>query len=152
MTVELTGAYWKQLLLLCGVNEEGLNVSRKYLYIKQPFLEHTETALITLILFLCSNMASSKSIVLTNGTVLIHDANNHVVPTQTSILIKDGKIAKIAKDIKGEEGVEVIDCTDKIISPGLIDTHHHGWQTQLKGRHANQLLMEYMVSGIPAFF
>lgn len=102
-------------------------------------------------LFSNSNMASSKSIVLTNGTVLIHDANNHVVPTQTSILIKDGMIAKIAKDIEAEEGVEVIDCTDKIISPGFIDTHHHGWQTQLKGRHANQLLMEYMVSGMSAF-
>ena len=97
-------------------------------------------------------MAFSKSIVLTNGTVLIHDANNHVVPTQTSILIKDGKIAKIAKDIEAEEGVEVIDCTHKIISPGLIDTHHHGWQTQLKGRHANQMLMEYMVSGMSASF
>jgi hypothetical protein len=44
MTVELTGTYWKQLLLLCGVNEEGLNVSRKHLYIKQSSLEHTETA------------------------------------------------------------------------------------------------------------
>jgi cytosine/adenosine deaminase-related metal-dependent hydrolase len=96
-------------------------------------------------------MASSKSIVLTNGTALILDANNHVVPTQTSILIKDGKIAKIAKDIEAEEGDEVIDCTDKIISPGFIDTHHHGWQTQLKGRHANQMLMEYMVSGMSTF-
>lgn len=91
--------------------------------------------------------SNSPSIVLANGTALIHDANNHVVPTQTSILIKDGKIAKIAKDIEAEEGVEVIDCKDKIISPGLVDTHHHGWQTQLKGRHANELLMEYMVSG-----
>jgi cytosine/adenosine deaminase-related metal-dependent hydrolase len=92
-------------------------------------------------------MATSRTIILANGTALIHNVNNHVVPTQTSILIKDGKIASIAKDIKAAEGVEVIDCTDKIISPGFIDTHHHGWQTQLKGRHANQLLMEYMISG-----
>ncbi|KAF2791734.1 Metallo-dependent hydrolase [Melanomma pulvis-pyrius CBS 109.77] len=91
--------------------------------------------------------SNSPSIVLANGTALIHDANNRVVPTQTSILIKDGKIARIAKNIEVEDGVEVIDCTDKIISPGLVDTHHHGWQTQLKGRHANQLLMEYMVTG-----
>ncbi|KAJ6531061.1 hypothetical protein B0H19DRAFT_1327052 [Mycena capillaripes] len=40
-----------------------------------------------------------------------------------------------------------IDCTGKIISPGFIDTHHHVWQTQLKGRHANDLLLEYMCKG-----
>ena len=90
---------------------------------------------------------SPTPILLKNGVALIHDAKNNVVPTQTSILIKDGKIAKIAENIDVETGTEVIDCTDKIVSPGFIDTHHHGWQTQLKGRHANQVLMDYMVSG-----
>ena len=92
-------------------------------------------------------MKQSSSIILANGVALIHDADNHAVPTVTSILIQDGKISKIAKDIKAEEGTEVIDCTDKIISPGFVDTHHHGWQTQLKGRHADELLMEYMATG-----
>ncbi|KAH7138521.1 hypothetical protein B0J11DRAFT_514637 [Dendryphion nanum] len=87
------------------------------------------------------------SILLRNGTVLIHDANNHVIPTQTSILINNSKIAKIGRDIVASSGTQTIDCTDKIISPGFIDTHHHGWQTQLKGRHANELLLEYMVTG-----
>ncbi|KAF1998600.1 Metallo-dependent hydrolase [Amniculicola lignicola CBS 123094] len=87
------------------------------------------------------------SILLKNGVALLHDADDHVVPTQTSILIQDGKIAKIGRDIEQHEDVEVIDCTDKIISPGFIDTHHHGWQTQLKGRHANELLFTYMASG-----
>jgi len=92
-------------------------------------------------------MKQSSSTILANGVALIHDADNHVVPTITSILIRDGKISKIAKDIEAEEGTEVIDCTDKIISPGFVDTHHHGWQTQLKGRHADELLMEYMATG-----
>jgi cytosine/adenosine deaminase-related metal-dependent hydrolase len=34
-----------------------------------------------------------------------------------------------------------------IVSPGFIDTHHHVWQTQLKGRHANQTLLEYLPNG-----
>lgn len=82
-----------------------------------------------------------------NGTVLIHDAENHVVPTQTDVLIQNGKIVKIAKGMEASTGVEVMDCTDKIVSPGFIDTHHHGWQTQLKGRHANELFLEYMITG-----
>jgi cytosine/adenosine deaminase-related metal-dependent hydrolase len=87
------------------------------------------------------------SMLLKNGTYLIHDAKNHVVPTSTSLLIEDGKISKIAEDIEAPDGVEVIDCTDKIISPGFVDTHHHGWQTQLKGRHANEQLLPYIVTG-----
>ncbi|KAF2662600.1 Metallo-dependent hydrolase [Lophiostoma macrostomum CBS 122681] len=88
-----------------------------------------------------------SSILLKNGLVLLHDDNDHVVPTLTSILIEDDKIVKIAKDLAPGASTEVVDCTDKIISPGFIDTHHHGWQTQLKGRHANELLMDYMISG-----
>jgi cytosine/adenosine deaminase-related metal-dependent hydrolase len=87
------------------------------------------------------------SILLKNGTALVHDANNHVVPTQTDILIENGQIDKIGTDIEVSGHTQVIDCTDKIISPGFIDTHHHGWQTQLKGRHANEMLIDYMISG-----
>ena len=89
----------------------------------------------------------SSTILLKNATVLIHDENDHVVPHyNTSILIKDDKIAEIGTDISSSSA-KTIDCTGKIITPGLIDTHHHLWQTQLKGRHADEQLLEYMGSG-----
>ncbi|KAL1591356.1 hypothetical protein SLS60_012055 [Paraconiothyrium brasiliense] len=90
---------------------------------------------------------SMSSVLLKGGSVLIHDANNHVVETKTSILIENDRIAKIGPTLTEDENVQVIDCSDKIISPGFVDTHHHGWQTQLKGRHANEQLLEYMVTG-----
>jgi cytosine/adenosine deaminase-related metal-dependent hydrolase len=89
----------------------------------------------------------SKTILLKNGTVLVHDVKTNVIPTVTSVLIEDGKIVEVADDIEPSGAVEVVDCTNKIISPGFIDTHHHGWQTQLKGRHANEQLLAYMVTG-----
>jgi cytosine/adenosine deaminase-related metal-dependent hydrolase len=90
---------------------------------------------------------TSGSILLKDGVALLHDGHNHVVPTKISLLIENGKIVKLAQHIAAPEGVELIDCTDKIISPGFIDTHRHGWQTQLKGRHADEQLIEYMVTG-----
>jgi cytosine/adenosine deaminase-related metal-dependent hydrolase len=90
---------------------------------------------------------SFKIMLLKNGTVLIHDAEGNVVPSKKDLLISDRKIAKIGTDLEASDEMEVIDCTDKIISPGFVDTHHHGWQTQLKGRHANESLLEYMVTG-----
>ena len=91
---------------------------------------------------------TSKGLLLRGGVALIHDANNHVVPTKSDVLVEDGKITRIAHDIKPSEGIKTVDCTDKIISPGFIDTHRHAWQTQLKGRHANEQLLDYMVTGM----
>jgi len=90
-----------------------------------------------------------SSIVLKNGTALLHDANDHVRGEKADILITGNKIVKIAAniDVSSLKDIETIDCTDKIISPGFVDTHHHVWQTQLKGRHADELLQAYMVSG-----
>jgi cytosine/adenosine deaminase-related metal-dependent hydrolase len=93
------------------------------------------------------NGNTSRRLLLKGGTVLIHDANDNVQALERDILIENNRISKIADIIDEITDAELIDCTDKIISPGFIDTHHHLWQTQLKGRHANELLLDYMASG-----
>jgi cytosine/adenosine deaminase-related metal-dependent hydrolase len=87
------------------------------------------------------------SVLLKKGTVIIHDDLDHVKGVKTDILIQGNKIAKISTDIAVDASTEIVDVTDKIISPGFIDTHHHVWQTQLKGRHANELLFDYFTTG-----
>ncbi|CVK97581.1 related to cytosine deaminase and related metal-dependent hydrolases [Fusarium mangiferae] len=93
------------------------------------------------------NGNTARRLLLKGGTVLIHDANDNVQALERDILIENNRISKISKNISDITDAESIDCTDKIISPGFIDTHHHLWQTQLKGRHANELLLDYMASG-----
>ncbi|KAK5171040.1 uncharacterized protein LTR77_004184 [Saxophila tyrrhenica] len=78
------------------------------------------------------------SYLLQNGTAILHDVNERVRIIKTDILIDGNRISKIGEDITAPASATVIDCTDKIISPGFVDTHHHVWQTQLKGRHADQ--------------
>ncbi|KAF3189794.1 hypothetical protein TWF788_009777 [Orbilia oligospora] len=89
---------------------------------------------------------SINSMLLKGGIALIHGENDIVTAQKIDILVSEGKIEKIGESIEAE-GAEVIDCTGKLISPGFVDTHHHCWQTQLKGRHANHMLLEYIPTG-----
>ncbi|TVY86592.1 5'-deoxyadenosine deaminase [Lachnellula willkommii] len=84
-----------------------------------------------------------SSILLQGGTVLTHDEHDHVHAVKADLLIEGNLIKKVESGIRPSPGTQVVDCTDKIISPGFIDTHHHLWQTLLKGRHANHTLLEY---------
>ncbi|KAF4992233.1 hypothetical protein FDECE_13785 [Fusarium decemcellulare] len=87
-------------------------------------------------------------ILLKNGTVLQHQKDDRVVPLKnTDVLIEGNRISAIGQDLAPPEDAETIDCTNKIISPGMIDTHNHIWMTQLKARHAEHTLLEYVYSG-----
>jgi len=89
----------------------------------------------------------SSRILLKGGLVLTHDKKDHVVPLEVDLLIEGSTIIKIERNINVDGPVSVIDCTNKILSPGFVDTHHHLWQTQLKGRHGNESLLDYIYNG-----
>ncbi|KAK7725770.1 hypothetical protein SLS63_007925 [Diaporthe eres] len=100
-------------------------------------------------------MAAAPAILLKGGTLLLHDDRDHVSPLrQTDILIQANRIAKIGLGLVAPAGAELVNCSGKIISPGFVDTHHHLWQTQLKGCHAEQSVFDYLVtaSGIRSIF
>ncbi|MFH1398437.1 MAG: dihydroorotase [Candidatus Omnitrophota bacterium] len=62
-----------------------------------------------------------KPLLINNGLV-IDPANN--IDDILDILVKDGKVSKIAKNIKSE-AEDIIDATGKIVMPGLVDMHVH---------------------------
>ncbi|KAH8824996.1 hypothetical protein DL96DRAFT_154509 [Flagelloscypha sp. PMI_526] len=89
-----------------------------------------------------------SSILCKNGTLIVHDENDIPKALKSDLLVKDGLIHSIGADLAPlDDSTVTLDCIDKIISPGFIDTHHHMWQSQLKGRFPDSNLIDYMVRG-----
>ena len=86
-------------------------------------------------------------LLLKDGVVIVHDTNDHATAVKADLLIKENQIVDISPDIATPAGTTVIDCTDKIIAPGFIDTHRHMYTIGLRGRHGNNLLADYIVQG-----
>ena len=63
-----------------------------------------------------------KPVLFTNGRI--------VDPSQgldeiASLLVHDGQVVGIGRDVRGPEGAEVFDAAGLVIAPGLIDVHVH---------------------------
>jgi len=89
--------------------------------------------------------------VLTGGTIIAYDEDTRLpkVVRAGALVVKDDRIDQILEEISPNatwpHGTDVIDCKDKIITPGFVDTHRHGWQTVFKTMASNTTLSEYAV-------
>ena len=62
------------------------------------------------------------SILIKNGHLLTITKGNL---ENTDLLIENGKITQIGKNIKAPSGVKVLDATGRYVMPGIIDAHSH---------------------------
>lgn len=61
-----------------------------------------------------------QRIILKSGTVV-----REGVKEQLDVVVADGKILLIGKNIEPEAGDQVVDCTGKLVCSGLVDLHVH---------------------------
>lgn len=89
------------------------------------------------------------SVLFRGGTILTHDADDHVIPIQSDLLVAGKIIEEISPSIQLSAGsdIKVIDCTNKIVSPGFISTHQHLWQSLCKSLWSEYTILEYLCLG-----
>jgi imidazolonepropionase-like amidohydrolase len=87
------------------------------------------TSYFILLLLLVANLnlsafAQSKggNVLIKNGTVMTAVKGTF---ENTDILVQNGKITKIGKNLTAPAGVQVIDATGRFVTPGIIDCHSH---------------------------
>jgi cytosine/adenosine deaminase-related metal-dependent hydrolase len=85
-----------------------------------------------------------RPVLLRGGTVLPMDDARSVL-TGTDVLVLDDRIAEVGPNLVAPDGAVVIDASDGIVMPGMIDTHRHMWQTAMRGYGADWTLTQYFV-------
>ncbi|MDR5698718.1 amidohydrolase family protein [Agromyces aerolatus] len=85
-----------------------------------------------------------QPIVFRNGIVLTMDDAHTVLP-EGDVLVVDGKIAEVGRQLQVPDGTFEIDAKGGIVMPGMIDTHRHMWQTAMRGYGADWTLTQYFV-------
>jgi imidazolonepropionase-like amidohydrolase len=68
------------------------------------------------------NISYGQDLLIKNGTILTVTKGKI---SNGDILIVDGLIKQIGKDIQAPEGIRVVDATGKFIIPGILDSHTH---------------------------
>ncbi|MFF4775868.1 amidohydrolase family protein [Microtetraspora fusca] len=82
-------------------------------------------------------------ILIRGGTVLTMEPGAR--PRLADVLVEDGLIAAVAPGLP-DDGADVVDASRCIVLPGMVDTHRHVWQTQLRGVTHDWSLKDYIRS------
>ncbi|MDQ2897141.1 MAG: amidohydrolase family protein, partial [Actinomycetota bacterium] len=73
----------------------------------------------------------SKTLI-ADGLILTMDPELGTLP-RGDVLIDGARIEAVGVDLPREPDVEVVDGRDRIVMPGLVDTHRHMWAAMLRG-------------------
>ncbi|KPI45469.1 5-methylthioadenosine/S-adenosylhomocysteine deaminase [Cyphellophora attinorum] len=87
----------------------------------------------------------NSSYLIKNATVVSIDPTIGI-QENCDVFIHNGTIEAVQQGIKAPEGVDVIDGSNCIVSPGFVDTHRHTWQTQLRTVCCDHVLTDYVLA------
>lgn len=85
-------------------------------------LIYSLSAVLFLPLSLAQGRGGGQETLIRNATVLTITRGTL---TNVDVLIRDGKIAAVGKDLRTTANTKVIDATGKFVLPGIIDCHSH---------------------------
>lgn len=78
----------------------------------------------------------------TGAQVVVGDPRRRDV-RRVDVEVRDGRIARLGADLEPAEGTVVVDASWAWIMPGLVDSHHHLWQSSLRALTSDFTLDDY---------
>jgi len=98
-------------------------------------MKRLSTLLLSVFLLSMSWTASAQTTVIKAGHLV--DVAAGTAAANQMVLIVDGVITEIGKNLKIPAGAQVVDLSDSYVMPGLIDSHTHVTMTEMPGADIN---------------
>ncbi|PJJ63605.1 amidohydrolase family protein [Compostimonas suwonensis] len=91
-----------------------------------------------------------RRLLIANGSIL-RGVGVDDVPEIADVLIVDGVITEIGTDLVAvrDEATEILDATDKLVIPGMINSHYHSHDTLAKGTLEEEPLEYWRLMALP---
>lgn len=83
---------------------------------------------------------------LQNIRFLITQNPEREILKDVDIRVEDGRITEIGENLTTDD--DVVDCSDKAVMPGLINTHTHAAMNTMRGLSDNKLLQDWLEDAI----
>ncbi len=90
-----------------------------------------------------------KQTIIRNATVLTMCAEHGSRPFEGDVLIENGKISAIGKNLATAPDAVVFDGKDRLVMPGLINAHTHSSETFFRGRYEGMPLEIWLLYAYP---
>ncbi|MEU0970996.1 amidohydrolase [Streptomyces sp. NPDC005917] len=84
-----------------------------------------------------------------NALVVAMDDEHRSRPFRADVLVVDDRIDAVGTDLAVPAGATVVDATDRLLMPGLVNAHVHSWEALFKGRYDNLPLELWMLLSYP---
>ena len=94
----------------------------------------------------------TNTLVLDGATVVTMDADRHEYPVG-HVVVDGGRVRSVApgRYVATDENVEVLDAGGCVITPGLVNTHHHLYQWATRGYAVDATLFEWLTTLYPVW-
>ncbi|MDT5281502.1 MAG: 5-methylthioadenosine/S-adenosylhomocysteine deaminase [Mycobacterium sp.] len=84
-----------------------------------------------------------------NALVMAMDDEHRSDPFRADVLVVGDRIEAVGPDLEVPEAAAVVDCSDRLLMPGLVNAHVHSWEALFKGRYDNLPLELWMLLAYP---
>ena len=94
--------------------------------------------------------ADGNKLLIKGGHVYDHDGDVHK-PAVADILIEGSEIVEVGPDLSAErtQGAEILDASNHLVIPGLINAHYHSHDTLCRGLFEEMPLEMWLLYSLP---
>lgn len=91
----------------------------------------------------------ANAILIRDADVLTMAAGENVTPRRADVLIEDGRITGLGKDLTAPDGTQTVEAAGRVVMPGLVNAHLHSSEMFLRGRYQRMPLESWLCWSYP---